>query len=137
MVPPIRVSPVAPPLSTTLAKLNAISRCRSLRRRVNAPTTFAKEHTADAWLNDERRSIEMGTWKDPKQRAIDSETVSEYGRKWLEHHPVRESTRALYRDRLEDHVISVPRQPAVEQPDYFRHPRVAPKSQTGSRSEVS
>ena len=73
-------------------------------RRVNAPTTFAKEHVADAWLNDERRSIEMGTWKDPSQRVIALATLNEYGREWLEHHPIKESTRAVYRDRLEDQV---------------------------------
>ncbi|HZL80835.1 MAG TPA: hypothetical protein VFC06_02665 [Demequina sp.] len=74
-------------------------------RRINAPTTYAKEDRAEAWLSSERSLIEKGIWTSPLERAAASVTVEVFGREWLDEHRVRESTRVLYSDRLEDHVF--------------------------------
>jgi integrase len=74
-------------------------------RRINAPTTYTLKSDAEAWLHDERRAIERGTWTSPLERAAASVTVEVFGRDWLNKHRVRESTRVLYSERLEDHVF--------------------------------
>lgn len=74
-------------------------------QRINAPTTYADVGLAETWLNDERRKIELGIWTSPREREAASVTLEDYGRDWLEHHKIRDSTRSLYRDRLEDHVF--------------------------------
>ena len=74
-------------------------------QRINAPTTYADEGLAETWLNDERRKIELGIWTSPREREAAAVTLEDYGRDWLEHHRIRDSTRSLYRDRLEDHVF--------------------------------
>lgn len=73
--------------------------------RINAPTTYAEEDRAEAWLSNERSLIEKGIWTSPAERAASSVTVEVFGREWLEKHRLRDSTRNLYRDRLEDHVF--------------------------------
>ncbi len=74
-------------------------------RRINAPTTFEDYDRAEAWLSSERSLIEKGIWTSPLERAAASVTVEVYGREWIAKHRVRDSTRDLYRDRLEDHVF--------------------------------
>jgi len=74
-------------------------------RRINGPTTFADRDDAVFWLTTERRMIESGTWKHPQERRAAEVTLQTYGTKWLERHKVRDSTRNLYRARLEDLVF--------------------------------
>jgi len=78
---------------------------RDKEHRINGPTTYAEQRHAEAWLNDERRKIELGTWTRPHERGAAAVTLEDFGHDWLKNHGIQNSTRNLYPDRLEDHVF--------------------------------
>jgi integrase len=59
-----------------------------LQRHV-APTTFTTKGDAEAWLAEERKSVESGLWRPPTVRHVESapsihaETLTEYSTRWL------------------------------------------------------
>ncbi|WP_235732416.1 tyrosine-type recombinase/integrase [Mycobacterium tuberculosis] len=79
--------------------------------RYYAPQTYDNRMDAEAWLNNERRLIEMETWTPPEERikkkAASSITVEEYTRKWLEERDLAEGTRELYKTHARKRIYPV------------------------------
>ncbi|UYP19767.1 tyrosine-type recombinase/integrase [Rhodococcus sp. Z13] len=75
-----------------------------------APRTFAAEDDAIAWLNAERRLIDLDAWTPPTERDRADEqaalklTLGEYADRWITHRHLKESTRHLYRRMFEQHI---------------------------------
>ncbi len=73
-----------------------------------APTTYTVKAAAEAWLTDERKLIEAGTWTPPARRAaaalVAPQTLAEYAPAWLATRPLKPRTTVEYR-RLLDGVI--------------------------------
>lgn len=71
--------------------------------RYPAPTTFPTKADALAWLASVETDIRRGAWVDPSGAEM---TVSELGRRWLEHDPAKRSS-TLSRDEaiLRLHVL--------------------------------
>lgn len=74
-----------------------------------APATFAAHDDALAWLRDERRLVDWGTWTPPAERATTGRTVSvplaEWAERWLLERDLTPKTRALYRDLLDSRIL--------------------------------
>ena len=78
--------------------------------RVGAPTTYTTKLDAEAWLLGERRLLESGEWRSPRQRQADlvaaerkaqRDNVEHYAATWLRRGTWASSTRALYADVFE------------------------------------
>jgi integrase len=69
-------------------------------QRHNAPHTYDNRMDAEAWLADEKRLIDQGTWTAPAERvkakASNAITVEEYTKKWLAERDLADGTRELY-----------------------------------------
>ncbi|MFS4487772.1 tyrosine-type recombinase/integrase [Dietzia kunjamensis] len=74
-----------------------------------APATFETHDDALAWLRDERRLIDWGTWTPPAGRATAGRRVSvplgEWAERWLLERDLTPKTRALYRDLLDSRIL--------------------------------
>lgn len=80
----------------------------------NAPTTYSAKLDAEAWLVQERRLIDSGTWTPPSQRRTSAEraeadrqanTFGRYADAWLAGHgDLAEGTRRSYRTSVERHL---------------------------------
>jgi integrase len=68
--------------------------------RYNAPHTYDNRMDAEAWLSDEKRLIDQGTWTPPaervKQETASAITVEEYTKKLLRERDLSDGTRDLY-----------------------------------------
>ena len=68
--------------------------------RHNAPHTYDNRMDAEAWLADEKRLIDHGTWTPPAERvkakAANAIRVEEYTKKWLTERDLSAGTRELY-----------------------------------------
>ena len=69
-------------------------------QRYYAPQTYDNRMDAEAWLADEKRLIDWGTWTPPEERtkkqAASSITVEEYTKQWLAERDLSDGTRELY-----------------------------------------
>ncbi|ANU79018.1 integrase [Mycobacterium phage PotatoSplit] len=79
--------------------------------RYYALQTYDNRMDAEAWLNSERRLIEMETWTPPaeraKKKAASSITVEEYTKKWLTERGLAEGTRELYKTHARKRIYPV------------------------------
>lgn len=78
--------------------------------RHNGHTTFDARIDGEAWLLDERRMIERGTWVAPaeRERLVKQArpiTFGEYAATWLAHRDLKPRTRSHYRRALEAHLL--------------------------------
>jgi len=83
--------------------------------RHSAPFTFTTKQDAEAWLADERRLIEAGTWTPPQTRQRHAREAEErragnlfdaYARAWLDsRHDLRPTTRASYDTAIRRHLV--------------------------------
>jgi integrase len=64
-----------------------------------APSTFASDVAAEAWLATERHKIDTGTWGSVERS--DGITLRDYAKKWIEQRPLRPRTKLLYAGLLE------------------------------------
>lgn len=79
-------------------------------RPAHALTTFSTRALAEKWLADERRLIENGEWSPPRDRihreVIRAQTFGDNATRWLEQHPMAESSRKnctrYYRNHMAD-----------------------------------
>ena len=73
--------------------------------------TFPTKDSAVAWLADERKLIDLGTWTPPAERAVKSaanqRTLRAYAKPWLEHRNISRRTRDSYRYLLDLHILPV------------------------------
>lgn len=81
--------------------------------RHTAPVTFTERMNAEVWLAKERdykeRCILSGeTWTSPAARAalvaVTGETVSDYGKRWIDQRNIKDRTRIHYTSILETHI---------------------------------
>jgi integrase len=72
-----------------------------------APGTFETLLDARAWLIDERRRIDAGTWIPPARRNRLQEAVllAKYAKTWLADRPLKPRTRYLYERLLEQKIL--------------------------------
>ncbi|ODR03912.1 integrase [Mycolicibacillus koreensis] len=68
-----------------------------------APRTFDTETSAEGWLAQERRKIDLGTWGAVERS--DGMTLHSYADRWLEQRNLRPRTRAHYRSLLDRLVL--------------------------------
>lgn len=66
-----------------------------------APVTFDTKLDAAAWLRDQAREVERGTWTPDEQRAAPTTTVRVYAETWLASRDLKPRTRLLYRGLLD------------------------------------
>jgi integrase len=68
--------------------------------RHTAPSTYGAKLDAEAWLANERRLIDAGTWTPPRLRSITKRaraiTLGEYAEQWIEQRKVKPRTRIEY-----------------------------------------
>ncbi|AHY27096.1 integrase [Mycobacterium phage Phantastic] len=80
-------------------------------KRHYAPTTYDNRMDAEAWLNGERRLLEMETWTPPaeryKKKVVSGVTVEEYLSKWLEERDLAPGTRELYKTHARKRIYPV------------------------------
>ncbi|ARQ94650.1 integrase [Mycobacterium phage Journey13] len=80
-------------------------------KRYYGPRNYDNRMDAEAWLADERRLIECGTWTPPSERQKQAEamsvTVEEYVNRWLEERDLAPSTRELYRTHAKKRIFPV------------------------------
>ncbi|NDJ91471.1 tyrosine-type recombinase/integrase [Mycolicibacter kumamotonensis] len=73
-----------------------------------APATFPNKDSATAWLHDERKLIDLGTWTPPADRAKKATakklTLGEYATTWLAQRNITSRTRDLYEGHLRLHI---------------------------------
>lgn len=70
--------------------------------------TFTAKIDADAWLTDERRMIERGTWEPSAHRGREADralTFGEYADVWLKDRELKPRTRSHYRRVLDGYVL--------------------------------
>lgn len=76
-----------------------------------APATFDTHDDALAWLRDERRLIDWGTWTPPGERSATEKATSvslrEWAERWLLERDLTPKTRALYRDLLDSRILPI------------------------------
>ncbi|UOT02266.1 site-specific integrase [Rhodococcus opacus] len=72
--------------------------------RYAAPTTYPFKWEAEAWVAEERRKIDLGTWRPPGAEVARGLTLSTYAAQWLTERPLKTRTRALYDDLLRLHI---------------------------------
>jgi integrase len=72
-----------------------------------ALSTFETMTDARAWLTDERRLIERGTWIAPtvRNRATKPATLGAFAEAWLKDRQLKPRSRALYRSLLDQHIL--------------------------------
>ncbi len=80
----------------------------------NGPTTYSAKLDAEAWLVQERRLIDSGSWTPPSQRRASAEraeaerqtnTFGRYAEAWLAGHgDLADGTRRSYRTSIERHL---------------------------------
>jgi integrase len=71
-----------------------------------APHTFLARVDAEGWLNDRRRSIELGTWTmTPAAAPAAPITMTEYATAWLGGRDLKARTRVEYRRLLEQVIL--------------------------------
>lgn len=74
-----------------------------------APSTFDAKDDALAWLRDERRLIDWGTWTAPAERTTAQRAASiplrDWAESWLVERDLTPKTRALYRDLLDSRIL--------------------------------
>jgi integrase len=70
--------------------------------KVNAPSTFATEDEADAWLRGERVDLERGLWRDPGHGR---ETFGDYATEWIGQRELTPTTRGHYAAALRLHLL--------------------------------
>ena len=82
------------------------------QKRYYAPTTFTQKMDAESWLVKERRLIERAAesgerWLSPVERAalnqVASETLSEYGSRWIAQRNIKPRTRIHYLHSARSH----------------------------------
>ena len=86
------------------------------RKRHLAPATFEKKMDAEAWLAEERRSVDAakdgkGEWISPAERAAavmasyrERETVAQYGKRWIAQRDLKPRTKIQYTALLDQHI---------------------------------
>lgn len=75
-------------------------------RTYTGQQTFDTRMDAQAWLAEQKRSVESQTWEPPRQAATGSMTLQVYADAWLQHHPrLRPRTRDLYRRTLDRQIL--------------------------------
>lgn len=72
-----------------------------------APRTFAAKVDAEGWIGQERRKIDLGTWRPPTAEAARGVTVKTYAEKWIGQRDLKPRTESLYRDLLRLHIVPV------------------------------
>jgi integrase len=76
-----------------------------------AAGSFPSKGTAEGWLAQERRLIDLGVWTPPAQRAVKAAaaqlTLAEYETRWLEQRAIAPRTRESYSYLLTLHVLPV------------------------------
>jgi integrase len=74
-----------------------------------APATFPNKDSATAWLHDERKLIDLGTWTPPTDRAKKAATkkltLADYAKPWLAQRHISPRTRDLYDGLLRLHIL--------------------------------
>src|SRR5215218_3071857 len=72
-----------------------------------APTTFETSIDAEGWLAAERRLIEAGTWRPPRDREVTlkSITLADYSATWLADRTLKPRTRQHYRSLLDHQIL--------------------------------
>ena len=77
-------------------------------QRHYAPTPFTAKMDAEAWLANERKMIEQGTWSPPAAREAQKYaatiTLADYAATWIAQRPVKPRTRQMYEDLLRLHI---------------------------------
>jgi len=75
-------------------------------RRHTAPRTFTEKMDAEAWLAQERRKLEVGTWEAPAKPVpvLDFKT---YADRWVDERKLRPRTATGYRSLLRLHINPV------------------------------
>ncbi|WP_043732545.1 tyrosine-type recombinase/integrase [Nocardia asiatica] len=66
--------------------------------------TFSAKVDAEGWLAQERRKIDLGTWRPPTVEAQSGQTLKDYAADWLAHRDLKPRTRGLYEDLLRLHI---------------------------------
>lgn len=76
-------------------------------RRYSGPVTFSADVDAEAWLIDERRMIERGTWVPPDARQDDERplTLRTYAEQWIIDRELKPRTRHDYRQLLDSLIL--------------------------------
>ena len=76
--------------------------------RHNAPSTFTTKMDAEAWLQAERRSMELGSWIAPILRMAEKKaktvTLGEYAQTWIDQRHVKPRTRIGYQALHDRHI---------------------------------
>src|SRR6516165_2914305 len=76
--------------------------------RHNAPSTFTTKMDAEAWLQAERRSMELGSWVAPNLRIAEKKaktvTLAEYAQTWIDQRHVKPRTRIGYQALHDRHI---------------------------------
>lgn len=81
--------------------------------RYNAPTTFAAQDDAVAWLSTERRHVDLGVWTPPGVQPDEDDaappplTLRVYAARWLSERKLKPRTRSGYDDLLRLHILPV------------------------------
>ena len=73
-----------------------------------APMTYTAREDAEHWLTNERRSMELKRWVAPALRRaeakVKSESVADYGKRWIAERKLRPRTREGYESKLRLHI---------------------------------
>ncbi|MEZ5116955.1 MAG: site-specific integrase [Candidatus Nanopelagicales bacterium] len=70
-----------------------------------ARETYDTKMDAQAWLENQARDVDRGVWAPPEPTADRGQTLRDYSASWLAARELKPSTRALYRDLLDERIL--------------------------------